>query len=59
MNVEVPFIFKHAVDYLNAHTGEVLSMSDPSSSVTTVAAALMIGCKSYNLLLRYEINNAY
>ncbi|XP_066986058.1 iron-sulfur clusters transporter ABCB7, mitochondrial [Macrobrachium rosenbergii] len=43
LNVQVPFIFKDAINYLNEHTGEALSMADPVSAVTTTAISLMIG----------------
>ena len=45
LNVQVPFIFKSLVDYLNAHTGEMLSLADPVSTVSTYATALVIGCE--------------
>jgi ATP-binding cassette, subfamily B (MDR/TAP), member 7 len=45
VNVEVPFVFKHVVDYLNSHSGEVLTLTDPTSTVLTVAVALMIACE--------------
>lgn len=43
INVEVPFIFKHAIDFLNSHTGDVISLNDPASSVFAIAVALMLG----------------
>ncbi|XP_068225783.1 iron-sulfur clusters transporter ABCB7, mitochondrial, partial [Palaemon carinicauda] len=43
LNVQVPFIFKDAINYLNEHTGEALSMADPVSTVTTTAISMMIG----------------
>ncbi|XP_064474253.1 iron-sulfur clusters transporter ABCB7, mitochondrial-like isoform X2 [Ornithodoros turicata] len=43
INIEVPFIFKFAVDFMNAHTGEALSMSDASSALTSTAVAIVIG----------------
>ncbi|CAG0898196.1 unnamed protein product [Darwinula stevensoni] len=43
VNVQIPFIFKHAVDYLNTHTGSVLGMIDPPSAVLTVATSILIG----------------
>ncbi|KAK7070932.1 ATP-binding cassette sub- B member 7, mitochondrial [Halocaridina rubra] len=43
LNVQVPFIFKDAINYLNEHTGNILSMTDPSSAVATTAISLMVG----------------
>ncbi|XP_043211664.1 iron-sulfur clusters transporter ABCB7, mitochondrial-like isoform X2 [Amphibalanus amphitrite] len=43
LNVQVPFIFKSLVDYLNTHTGEMLTLAEPVSTVTTYATALVIG----------------
>ncbi|XP_045584982.1 iron-sulfur clusters transporter ABCB7, mitochondrial isoform X2 [Procambarus clarkii] len=43
VNVQVPFIFKDAINYLNEYTGDVLAMTDPSSTVATTAISLMIG----------------
>uniref|UniRef100_A0A0P4W1W0 Iron-sulfur clusters transporter ABCB7, mitochondrial n=3 Tax=Scylla TaxID=6760 RepID=A0A0P4W1W0_SCYOL len=42
LNVQVPFIFKDAVNYLNEHTGDLLALSDPASTVATTAFSLMI-----------------
>ena len=67
LNVQVPFIFKDAVNYLNEHTGDLLALSDPASTVATTAFSLMIACKwpfsalcsritylwSYNLFLLF------
>ncbi|XP_071547764.1 iron-sulfur clusters transporter ABCB7, mitochondrial-like [Panulirus ornatus] len=43
LNVQVPFIFKDAINYLNKHAGDVLAMTDPTSAVATTAVSLMIG----------------
>nr|XP_053647022.1 iron-sulfur clusters transporter ABCB7, mitochondrial-like isoform X3 [Cherax quadricarinatus] len=43
VNVQVPFIFKDAINYLNEHTGEVLAITDSPSAVATTAISLMIG----------------
>ncbi|KAK4299637.1 hypothetical protein Pmani_028096 [Petrolisthes manimaculis] len=43
LNVQVPFIFKDAINYLNEQTGDVLSMSDPTSAIATTAVSLLIG----------------
>ncbi|XP_042218563.1 iron-sulfur clusters transporter ABCB7, mitochondrial-like [Homarus americanus] len=43
VNVQVPFIFKDAINYLNENTGDALAMTDPSSAVATTAISLMIG----------------
>lgn len=42
VNVQVPFIFKYAVDYLN-HPDNWLHMEDPSSTLFTAATAIIIG----------------
>ena len=44
VNVQVPFIFKYAVDYLN-NSSNWLNMADPTSTILTTATALVIGCK--------------
>ncbi|XP_076352040.1 ATP binding cassette subfamily B member 7 isoform X1 [Tachypleus tridentatus] len=43
LNVEVPFIFKYAVDFLNSHAGQTLSLSDPTDTVITMSITLMLG----------------
>lgn len=43
LNVTVPFIFKYAVDYLNA--GSTLNMETAPETVATVATSLLLGCK--------------
>ena len=45
LNVQVPFIFKSLVDYLNLHTGEALTLAEPVSAVSTYATALVLGCE--------------
>lgn len=47
--MQVPFIFKEAIDFFNKHTGDVLAVSDPSSTVFTFGVALLIGCKYFLL----------
>lgn len=42
LNVTVPFIFKYAVDYLNA-AGD-LNVDTAADTVTTVATAVLLGC---------------
>ncbi|KAK7478870.1 hypothetical protein BaRGS_00029851 [Batillaria attramentaria] len=42
VNVQVPFIFKYGVDYLNKPENW-LHMTDPSSTLITTATAIMIG----------------
>lgn len=54
LNVGVPFIFKYAVDALNAQhvasTGNaLLSMGTAPETITTVATSLLVGCM-YNRL---------
>ncbi|OTF81365.1 ABC transporter sub-family B, mitochondrial-like protein [Euroglyphus maynei] len=43
VSISVPFIFKHGIDHLNRHTGDVLAMTDPTSTVLTTSISLMIG----------------
>lgn len=43
LNVSVPFVFKYAVDYLNA--GSALNMDSAPDTVLTVATSLLLGCK--------------
>ncbi|XP_037519758.1 iron-sulfur clusters transporter ABCB7, mitochondrial isoform X1 [Rhipicephalus sanguineus] len=43
INIEVPFIFKAAVDYLNERTGSRLSLEDASSTLTSAAFAILVG----------------
>lgn len=50
LNVTVPFIFKHAIDYMNEATSSagndaLLTLSTASDTVTTIAVSLLIGCK--------------
>ncbi len=45
LNVGVPFLFKFAVDHLNAHLDSPLTMADPQSTAMSVTVALLIGCK--------------
>ncbi|XP_037578117.1 iron-sulfur clusters transporter ABCB7, mitochondrial-like isoform X1 [Dermacentor silvarum] len=43
INIEVPFIFKAAIDYLNEQTGSHLSLEDASSTLTSAAFAILVG----------------
>ncbi|XP_015906708.1 iron-sulfur clusters transporter ABCB7, mitochondrial [Parasteatoda tepidariorum] len=43
LNIEVPFLFKYAVDYLNLHAGQGLNIDTPSSTIITVATAIILG----------------
>ncbi|KAM4020437.1 iron-sulfur clusters transporter ABCB7, mitochondrial isoform 1-T1 [Anomaloglossus baeobatrachus] len=43
MNIVVPFMFKYAVDNLNEVSGNVLTLADASSTVATMATAVLIG----------------
>jgi len=43
VTVSVPFIFKHAVDFLN-HPENWLNMADPGSTILTSATAILIAC---------------
>lgn len=45
LNVQVPFIFKDGVNYLNEHTGDLLALTDPASTVATTAFSLMLACE--------------
>ncbi|PVD28166.1 hypothetical protein C0Q70_10751 [Pomacea canaliculata] len=42
VNVQVPFIFKYGVDYLN-DTSNFLNLADPSNTLFTAGVAIMIG----------------
>ncbi|KAK3578887.1 hypothetical protein CHS0354_010253 [Potamilus streckersoni] len=42
LNVQVPFIFKYAVDFLN-QPSNWLNLSEPGSTIMTVATAVIIG----------------
>lgn len=53
LNVQVPFIFKDGVNYLNEHTGDLLALTDPASTVATTAFSLMIACES--LILTHSV----
>ena len=41
MNVQVPFLFKYAVDYYN----KLPSISTPEGTIITLGTALLLGCK--------------
>ncbi|KAF8774247.1 iron-sulfur clusters transporter ABCB7, mitochondrial-like [Argiope bruennichi] len=43
LNIEVPFLFKYTVDYLNSHTGMALNLETAPGTIVTVATALIIG----------------
>ncbi|XP_067903372.1 iron-sulfur clusters transporter ABCB7, mitochondrial isoform X2 [Heterodontus francisci] len=43
MNIMIPFMFKHAVDELNQMSGSVLNLNDATSTVITMATAVLIG----------------
>lgn len=60
VNVEVPFLFKYAIDHLNKHTGDVLALTDPSSTVMTTAISLTIayGAARASASLFNELRNA-
>lgn len=56
LNVGVPFIFKHAIDTLNAHSiaagGEaVLSMGTAPEAVTAAATSILLGCENIQMYL--------
>ncbi|RWS29681.1 ABC transporter sub-family B-like protein 1, partial [Leptotrombidium deliense] len=43
INVYVPFLMKSAVDFLNANTGNTLSLTDPTTAIFSTAFAIIIG----------------
>ncbi|KAG8183486.1 hypothetical protein JTE90_001052 [Oedothorax gibbosus] len=43
LNIQVPFIFKYIIDYLNQNTGLALSLETAPSTIVTVATALILG----------------
>ncbi|OQV23939.1 ATP-binding cassette sub-family B member 7, mitochondrial [Hypsibius exemplaris] len=45
VNIYVPFIFKYGVDYLNEHTGDLLTVTsaNPGQNVATYATVLFLG----------------
>ncbi|PRD26981.1 UNVERIFIED_CONTAM: Abcb7 [Trichonephila clavipes] len=43
LNIEVPFLFKYTIDYLNSHTGLALNLETAPSTIVTVATALILG----------------
>ena len=45
INVQVPFIFKDAVNFLNEHCGDALTMNSAPEAVLSTATALVVGCK--------------
>lgn len=50
LNVSVPFLFKHAIDNLNAASiaangAPILGMDTAPETITTVATSLLIGCE--------------
>ena len=44
MNVQVPFLFKYAIDYLNNLDAAALVQAS-GGTVITVLTALLLGCK--------------
>lgn len=42
ITISVPFLFKYGIDHLNKHTGDLLAMTDPTSTVLTTGISLMI-----------------
>ncbi|MCL4133688.1 UNVERIFIED_CONTAM: hypothetical protein GTU68_058924 [Idotea baltica] len=42
VNVQVPFVFKDLVNFLNEHTNEALSLAEPASAVATTTFALIL-----------------
>ncbi|EDV24583.1 uncharacterized protein TRIADDRAFT_56527 [Trichoplax adhaerens] len=43
LTLQVPFLFKHAVDHLNNVTNNTLNMNEPIMAIFTVSTALLIG----------------
>lgn len=60
VNIGVPVLFKHIVDYLNKYSGNALAITDPSSTVMTTAATLIIayGVARASTSLFNELRNA-
>ena len=52
MNIQVPFLFKYAVDYLN---DTPLVISDAETAVVSMATIFILACKfsPLEILLRY------
>ncbi len=46
LNVQVPFIFKYIVDYLN-DSNNILNLNSPTGTIITLATALVLGCKYF------------
>jgi len=42
--VQVPFLFKYLVDYMN-NPDNMLNLATPQGTILTVAATLTIGCE--------------
>jgi hypothetical protein len=60
LNVQVPFLFKYAVDYLNGISGGLINLStDAPTTIISVATALLIGCKFVFLLMTGTTVNMY
>lgn len=57
LNVLVPFIFKYAIDILNAQTatmsgGAVMDLTTAPATVATVATSLLVGCRDTKFYFR-------
>lgn len=55
LNVLVPFVFKYAIDILNAHTAAMsgsaaMDLTTAPATVATVATSLLVGCRDTNAL---------
>ena len=51
LNVQVPFFFKEAVDYLNTGaSGAAFDISNPMTGLMTASTALILGCKKNNII---------
>ena len=50
LNVQVPFLFKFAVDYLNT---DPAAMVHASSVMVTMATALLLGCECSHVHIQY------
>lgn len=73
LNVFVPFIFKYAVDTLNAHTAAAtgtaaMGLATAPATVATVATSLLVGCKDtsvpfrnlcWKFLIKWNLHNMY
>ena len=58
-NVAVPFLFKYAVDDLNAVLDSPLHMNDAQGTIVTSAFALLLGCEFNITKLDHRIGSIH